>query len=73
MNLEKEGLILIRVKRFDNYKCTDENINAFLEANNVEYVDMRCSDNSVFLIYCDKKNMPHRKPYEKYPENKKGD
>lgn len=47
---------MIRIKRFDNYKCTDEEINAFLEANNAEYVDMRCSNDSVFLIYRDREN-----------------
>lgn len=64
---------MIRIKRFDNYKCTDEEINAFLEANNAEYVDMRCSNDSVFLIYRDKKDILQRKPYEKYPENKEED
>lgn len=64
---------MIKVKRFDNYKCTDEEINAFLEANGLEYVDIRCSDDSVFLIYRDRNNGNYRKPYEKYPENKEED
>ena len=43
----------IKVERFIDTMCISDEINAFLEENNVEYVDMRCSDNSVFLIYRD--------------------
>lgn len=73
MKLEEEGLILIKVKRFGHYQFTDDDINKFLEENNIEYVDLKCTTDSIFLIYRNRKNGNYRKPYETYPENKKGD
>ena len=73
MNLKEEGLILIKVKRFDHYQFTDDDINKFLEENYIEYVDLKCTKDSIFLIYRDRKNGNYRKPYEKYPEDNKED
>lgn len=54
MSLEEEGLILIKVKRFDHYQFTDDDINKFLEENYIEYVDLKCTKDSIFLIYRDR-------------------
>lgn len=62
----------IKIKKFYDLKLdgigVDEQINEFLEENDVRYVDIKCIGDDVYLIYSD---TPHRKPYEKYPENKK--
>lgn len=52
---------MIKVKRFDHYQFTDNDINKFLEENNVEYVDMKCLDDSIFLIYRSRENVLENK------------
>lgn len=56
-----------KVEQFTNYDVADK-INKFLEEHDVEYVDMKLTDDFVYLIYSDRKNGNYRKPYEKYPE-----
>lgn len=41
----------IKVKRFEHYQFTDRDVNKFLEENDAEYVDMKCTNDSIFLIY----------------------
>ena len=45
----------IKVKRFEHYQFTDRDVNKFLEENDAEYVDMKCTNDSIFLIYRDRK------------------
>ena len=64
----------VKIKRFGDDLDTDRRLNAFLEENNVEYVDLKyLGDHGVLLVYREKENTPERKPYEKYPENKEED
>lgn len=44
---------MTKVEQFTNYNVADK-INKFLEKNNVEYVDMKLTDDFVYLIYSDK-------------------
>lgn len=44
---------MTKVEQFTNYNVADK-INKFLEENNVEYVDMKLTDDFVYLIYSDK-------------------
>lgn len=44
---------MTKVEQFTNYNVADK-INKFLEENNVEYVDMKLTDDFVYLIYRDK-------------------
>lgn len=61
----------VKIKRFGDDFDTDGRLNAFLEENNVEYVDLKyLGDNGVLLVYREKENTPKRKPYEKYPEKR---
>lgn len=59
---------MIKVRIFFKNMYTDDEINEFLENSNVEYVDMKITDDEVFLVYRKKENTPERKPYERYPE-----
>ena len=62
---------MLKVRLFFKNVYTDDEINEFLENSNVEYVDMKITDDEVFLVYRKKENTPKRKPYERYPENEK--
>ena len=42
-----------KVEQFTNYDVADK-INKFLEEHDVEYVDMKLTDDFVYLIYSDK-------------------
>ena len=44
---------MTKVEQFTNYDAADK-INKFLEEHNVEYVDMKLTDDYVYLIYSDK-------------------
>lgn len=44
---------MTKVEQFTNYNVADK-INKFLEENDVEYVDMKLTDDFVYLIYSDK-------------------
>lgn len=59
---------MIKVRIFFKNMYTDDEINEFLENSNVEYVDMKITDDEVFLVYREKENTPKRTPYERYPE-----
>lgn len=62
---------MIKVRIFFKNMYIDDEINEFLENNNVEYVDMEyIGERAVLLVYREKENMPERKPYEKYPEKR---
>ena len=44
---------MTKVEQFTNYDVADK-INKFLKEHNVEYVDMKLTDDYVYLIYSDK-------------------
>lgn len=60
----------IKVERFKDTMWMGDEINAFLEENDAEYVDMKyIGELGVLLVYREAENKPERKLYEKYPEN----
>lgn len=60
----------IKVERFKDTMWISDEINAFLEENDAEYVDMKyIGELGVLLVYREKENKLERKPYEKYPES----
>lgn len=60
----------IKVERFKDTMWISDEINAFLEENDAEYVDMKhIGELGVLLVYQEKENKLERKPYEKYPES----
>lgn len=75
----------VKVKWFGYMEPIDEDINTFLAMNEIyeeDIIDIKysvCHDDetgiypTALLIYRDRKNGNYRKPYEKYPENKKED
>lgn len=60
----------IKVERFKDTMLISDEINAFLEENDAEYVDMKyIGELGVLLVYREKENKLERKPYEKYSDD----
>lgn len=53
--MDWKSLVMIKVKMFLKNMYTDDEINEFLENNNVEYLDIKTTDDEVFLVYRKKK------------------
>lgn len=59
----------VKIKRFGDDLDTDRRLNAFLEENNIEYVDLKyLGENGVLLVYREKENKESVEENQKYKE-----
>lgn len=59
---------MLKVRLFFKNMYTDDEINEFLENSNVEYVDMKITDDEVFLVYRKKENQELQKQQKEFIE-----